>query len=172
MCVCFRNKTSTFRNEKSWILKHSKITIAYILLKTFAFCWWWIKWVIAFKSLFIQNKPLSAFQTKLFLIHTGKSSALPDQALPAVKLLCCDGHGASLWLLESAHAASYFKAWSSCVRRVFRLPLTTHTYLVEGHLACDFTSLRNVLLGNFVSHHPNLCRRVHLQMLGWWLSNC
>ena len=58
--------------------------------------------------------------------------------------------------LESAHASSYFKAWSSCVRKVFRLPLTTHTYLVEGHLACEFTPLRNVLLGNFVSFFQRL----------------
>jgi hypothetical protein len=42
------------------------------------------------------------------------------------------------------------------VRRVFRLPLTTYTYLVEGHLACGFTPLRNVVLGNFVSFFQRL----------------
>ena len=93
------------------------------------------------------------------------SFTLPDQVLRTVKILCCDGYGASLWLLESAHASSYFKARSSCVRRVFRLPLTTHTYLVEGHLACEFTPLRNVLLGNFVSFFQRAW--VHRWVVAW-----
>ena len=39
-----------------------------------------------------------------------------------------------------------FKAYSSCVKRVYGLPLTTFTYLVEGHLASHQPPLRNMEL--------------------------
>ena len=61
------------------------------------------------------------------------SSASPAHVLKAVRILCCHGYGAVLWPLDSSSASSFFKACNSCVKRVFRLPLNTFTYLVEGH---------------------------------------
>ena len=75
--------------------------------------------------------------------------APPAQVLKAVQVFCCDAYGSPLWCLDSESAASFYKAWSSCVRRVFRLPVNTFTYLVEGHLAKGFTPLRNQVLGRF-----------------------
>ena len=61
------------------------------------------------------------------------SSASPAHVLKAVRILCCHGYGAVLWRLDSSSASSFFKAYNRCVKRVFRLPLNTFTYLVEGH---------------------------------------
>ena len=84
------------------------------------------------------------------------SFAPPSQVLQAVQILCCDAYGSPLWRLDSPAATSFFKAWSSCVRRVYRLPVTTFTYLVEGHLAKGFTPLRNQVIGRF----PGFYRRL------------
>ena len=78
------------------------------------------------------------------------------QRLRAVQLLCCDAYGSPLWRLNSNQATSFFKAWSSCVRRAFNLPVNTFTYIVEGHLAQRFTPLRNQVLGRY----PGFYRRL------------
>ena len=82
--------------------------------------------------------------------------AHPRQVIQAVKVYCCDAYGSSLWRLESPAATSFFKAWSSCVRRAYFLPLNTFTYLVEGHLAKDSVPLRNMVLGRY----PAFVRRL------------
>ena len=75
--------------------------------------------------------------------------AAPLQILKAVRILTCDAYGSVLWRLDSAPASSFFKAYTSCVRRIFRLPISTFTYLVEGHLAAGIPPLRNMVLGRF-----------------------
>ena len=77
------------------------------------------------------------------------SFATPVQILRAVKVLSCDAYGSVLWRLDSEAATSFYKAYSSCVRRVYRLPQNTFTYLVEGHLSQGQTPLRNMVLGRF-----------------------
>ena len=47
-----------------------------------------------------------------------------------------------LWRLDSPAASSFFSAHTSCVKRVYRLPLNTFTYLVEGHLGERTVPLR------------------------------
>ena len=84
------------------------------------------------------------------------SFALPESKLKSIQVLCCDAYGSCLWKLDSPSATSYFKAWSSCVRRVFGLPVNTFTYLVEGHLANQFVPLRNMVLGRY----PGFFRRL------------
>ena len=77
------------------------------------------------------------------------SFAAPNQILRAVRLLSCDGYGSVLWRLDSKEAGSFFKAYSSCVRRIHRLPQDTFTYLVEGHLSYGQAPLRNLVLGRY-----------------------
>ena len=69
--------------------------------------------------------------------------------LRAVRLLSCDGYGSVLWRLDSKEAGSFFKAYSSCMRRIHRLPQHTFTYLVEGHLSYGQAPLRNLVLGRY-----------------------
>lgn len=82
--------------------------------------------------------------------------AIPTQQLRAIQILCCDAYGSPLWRLDSAAATSFFKAWSGCVRRVYRLPLNTFTYLVEGHLASGFVPVRNQVLSRYAGFYHRL----------------
>ena len=84
------------------------------------------------------------------------SSTSPAHVLKAVRILCCHGYGAVLWPLDSSSASSFFKACNSCVKRVFRLPLNTFTYLVEGHLNAGAPLLRNMVLGRYPTFYQNL----------------
>ena len=86
------------------------------------------------------------------------SSASPAHVLKAVRILCCHGYGAVLWRLVSSSASSFFKAYNSCVKRVFRLPLNTFTYLVEGHLNAGAPLLRNMVLSRYPTFYQNLRR--------------
>ena len=72
--------------------------------------------------------------------------AAPPQILTAVRLLCCHAYGSVLWRLESQAATAFFNSYSSCIRRLYRLPLNTFSYLVEGHLSSGLAPLRNLVL--------------------------
>ena len=61
-----------------------------------------------------------------------------------------------LWDLQSNASESYFKSWNTCVKLVFGVPRSTYTYLVEGFLAKDQTSLRN----HVVSRYPGFFRNL------------
>ena len=82
--------------------------------------------------------------------------AAPAQILTAVRILCCDGYGSVLWRLSSPTATSFFKAYSSCVRRIYRLPVNTFTYLVEGHFSQGLAPLRNMVLGRYPAFFPRM----------------
>jgi hypothetical protein len=84
--------------------------------------------------------------------------AAPPQILTAVRIMACDAYGAMLWRLDSDVASSYFKAYTSCVRRIYRLPISTFTYLVEGHLAAGLPPLRNMVLGRYPAFYQRLVR--------------
>ena len=102
------------------------------------------------------KKRRAAFIARSVEVREQFSFAPPLQRLRAVQLLCCDAYGSPLWRLNSNQATSFFKAWSSCVRRAFNLPVNTFTYIVEGHLAQRFTPLRNQVLGRY----PGFYRRL------------
>ena len=92
------------------------------------------------------------------------SSASPAHVLKAVRILCCHGYGAVLWRLNSSSASSFFKACNSCVKRVFRLPLNTFTYLVEGHLNAGAPLLRNMVLGRYPTFYQILMRSPSIEV--------
>ena len=77
------------------------------------------------------------------------SFGTPSQILKAVRTLSCDAYGSVLWRLDSPAAESFYKAYSSCVRRIYRLPQNTFTYLVEGYLTKGLAPLRNMVLGRY-----------------------
>ena len=61
-----------------------------------------------------------------------------------------------LWDLKSDSAESYFRSWNTCVKLVHGVPRSTFTYLVEGFLAKDETSLRNQILSRYPGFFRNL----------------
>ena len=72
--------------------------------------------------------------------------AAPPQILQAVKIMACDAYGSVLWRLDSPSASAFFSAYTSCLRRIWRLPLITFTFLVQGHLASNTPSLKHLVL--------------------------
>ena len=86
------------------------------------------------------------------------SFAAPPQILRAVRILACDAYGSVLWRLDSPTSSAFFNAYTSCIRRIYRLPVSTHTYLVEGHLAAGITPLRNMVLGRYPAFYQKLTR--------------
>ena len=84
--------------------------------------------------------------------------AAPPQVLKAVRILACDAFGSVLWRLDSPAASAFFNAYTSCIRRIYRLPISTHRYLVEGHLAAGIPPLRNMVLGRYPAFYQKLVR--------------
>ena len=98
----------------------------------------------------------AAFIARSVEVRSQFSFAPPVQVLTAIRILCCHAYGAMLWQLQSSSTASYFKAYSSCVRRVYGLPLNTFSYLVEGHLASHQPPLRNMVLVRYPRFYQRL----------------
>ena len=65
------------------------------------------------------------FIAKSVEVRSQFAFAAPPQILKAVQVLACDAYGSMLWRLDSAAATAFFNAHTSCVKRVFRLPLNT-----------------------------------------------
>ena len=84
------------------------------------------------------------------------SFAEPAQIITAVRILCCSAYGSVLWRLDSSSASSFFKAYSSCIRRVYGLPLNTFTRIVEGHLTLGLPPLRNMVLARYPGFYHRL----------------
>ena len=76
--------------------------------------------------------------------------------MQAIQVLCTDAYGSMLWELGSDPAEQYFKSWNTCVKLAYGLPRSTFTYLVEGYLAADQTSLRNQVLSRYPGFYRNL----------------
>ena len=86
------------------------------------------------------------------------SFANPEQIMQAVQVLCTDAYGCMLWDLSADRAEQFFKSWNTCVKLVFDIPRSTFTYLVEGHFAAAFTSLRNQIISRYPGFYWNLLK--------------
>jgi len=106
----------------------------------------------------------AAFISRSVEVREQFSFASPVHVLKAVRILCCHAYGAVLWQLNAASTTSYFKAYNSCVKRVFRLPLNTFTYLVEGHLNSGAPLLRTMVLGRYPTFVQNLKRSSSMEV--------
>jgi hypothetical protein len=84
------------------------------------------------------------------------SFANEEQILKAVQIFCSDAYGSMIWNLKSSGSEQFFKSWNTTVKLVYGVPRSTFTYLVEGHLAADHTSLRNQIL----SRYPGFYRKL------------
>ena len=98
----------------------------------------------------------ATFIRKTIEVREQLSFAHPRQVMQAVQVLCTDAYGSMLWELGSDPAEQYFKSWNTCVKLAYGLPRSTFTYLVEGYLAADQTSLRNQVLSRYPGFYRNL----------------
>ena len=70
--------------------------------------------------------------------------------------MCMDAYGSMLWDLGSSSSEQFFKCWNTCVKLAFDVPRSTFTYLVEGFLASDMTSMRNQILSRYAGFYRKL----------------
>ena len=118
------------------------------------------------------NRARASFIDRSVDVRQQFSFAAPDLTLKMIQVLCSDGYGSMLWNLKSDSAESFFKRWNTCVKLVHDVPRSTFTYLVEGFLAKEQTSLRNQIL----SRYPGFYRKLQaspskeVRMLSIWLK--
>ena len=104
------------------------------------------------------------FIAKSVEVRSQFAFAAPPQILKAVQILACDAYGSMLWRLDSPAASSFFNAHTSCVRRVYRLPLNTFTFLVEGHLGESTLPLRVQVLSRLPKFYRKLVESPSLEV--------
>ena len=96
------------------------------------------------------------FIAKSLEVRNQLSFAEPEIILKALQIFCSDAYGSMLWDLGSDSAESFFKCWNTNVKLVFGLPRNTFTYLVEGFIASNFTSLRNQVYTRYAGFYRKL----------------
>ena len=74
------------------------------------------------------------------------SFANPDQVLSAINLYAGHFYGSMLWDFSSDMCGQLFKCWITCVKLVWDVPRSTHTYLVDNLLATNHLSVKKQLL--------------------------
>ena len=82
------------------------------------------------------------------------SFAQPEQILHAVRVFCGDWYGSMLWELDSEMCGQFCRTWNTCVKLVYEVPRSTHTYIVENLLAKKFLPVKTELMArgaNFIS---------------------
>ena len=72
--------------------------------------------------------------------------ANPDQILRATNLYCGHCYGSMLWDLSSEMAGQFFRAWNTAVKLAWRVPRSTHTYLVHHLLGVNHDTFKEQLL--------------------------
>lgn len=96
------------------------------------------------------------FISKTIEVREQLSFAHPQQKMKAVQILCTDAYGSMLWDLGSPTSEQYFKCWNTCVKLAYDVPRNTYTYIVEGFLAADMTSLRNQVISRYSGFYRKL----------------
>ena len=84
-----------------------------------------------------------------------------------------DAYGSMLWDLGSSSSEQFFKCWNTCVKLAFDEPRNTFTYLVEGFLASDLTSMRNQILSRYAGFYRKLINSPCREVMGlvWIVSD-
>ena len=77
------------------------------------------------------------------------SFAGPDMVMKGYDIHCCDAYGPMLWKLRSKGAKSFFTPWNTAVKLTHRVQRSTYTYIVEGLLAKEHTTMQNQVLGQY-----------------------
>ena len=92
------------------------------------------------------------------------SFARPAQVLNAVNLYSAHFYGSMLWDLYGDMAGQVYRSWNTCVKLVWNLPRSTHSYFVDNLLAEDFPSVRKKVLSQYVSFLQRLRRSVSTEV--------
>ena len=81
--------------------------------------------------------------------------ANPAQVLSAIETYCGDHYGAMNWNLYGESFGRYVRCWNTCVKLVWNVPRSTHTYFVSA-LARGAPSIRTKILSRYVKYFQSL----------------
>ena len=84
--------------------------------------------------------------------------ALPDQVISAIRLYNTSFYGSMLFDLYGEEAQKIYRSWNTAVKLAWRVPRTTHSYLVENFLGSNSPSLRSSILTRFVKFFHGLTK--------------
>ena len=80
--------------------------------------------------------------------------AEPKVFVKLLNIYCCSFYGSSLWDLYSRDVDKLYKSWNVTIRNVFKIPYTTHRYLIES--ISGSTHPKTMLTGRFVKFAQSL----------------
>ena len=80
--------------------------------------------------------------------------AEPKVFVKLLNIYCCSFYGSSLWDLYSRDVDKLYKSWNVTIRNVFKIPYTTHRYLIESISGSSHP--KTMLTGRFVKFAQSL----------------
>ena len=84
--------------------------------------------------------------------------AMPDQVISALRIYNTSFYGSMLFDLYGEEAEKIYRCWNTAVKLAWRVPRTTHSYLVENLLGKNFPTLRSSILSRFVKFFHGLTK--------------
>ena len=79
------------------------------------------------------------------------SFAQPSEILQAVHTYAGHWYGSMLWDLNGEKVNQIYNSWNTCAKLTWRVPRSTHTFLVENLLVSQFFTVKQQLVGRFVN---------------------
>ena len=77
--------------------------------------------------------------------------AQPTEILQAVQTYAGHWYGSMLWDLYGEKAGQIYRSWSTCAKLTWGVPRSTHNFLVDNLLTAQFLTVKQQLVGRYVS---------------------
>ena len=84
--------------------------------------------------------------------------AHPNDIMRAVHIYAGHGYGAMLWDLFGDKAKQVYNSWNTCAKITWGVPRATHTYIMDNLLGSQFFTVKQQLLGRYVSFVQQLLK--------------
>ena len=76
--------------------------------------------------------------------------AHPNEKLRSADIYLSSHYGSNLWLFQSKEAQMYFNSWNYFVKKSWKVPIMTHTYIVHNTLAKLFVPVQLQVLSRYI----------------------
>ena len=97
-------------------------------------------------------------------IRDSFSFARSEETLRSVQVYAGHWYGAMLWDIYGEKCGQLYRSWSTCVKLIFDVPRSTHTYLVDSVLAKDFMTVKQQLVGRFIKFFKRIRESLSLEV--------
>ena len=103
----------------------------------------------------VNIKKAQFVETAIDIQNTFKF-ARPQKIIKAVQVYAGHWYGSMLWDLYGEKGGQLCRAWNTSVKTAWGLPGSTHTFIVENLLARDLLTVKQQLVGRFVTFFRSL----------------